>query len=75
MLFEQEHAVFVTKSKPMLVYFPAYRNELSMFSNFFISQMPFISCHLKKNKSSISFVEYFGTVHSRTVRNQRTNSF
>lgn len=46
MLFEQEHAVLVTKSKLMLLVFPVYTDELSMFSDFFINQMLFIPCHL-----------------------------
>lgn len=49
MLFEREHAVLVTNSKPMLLHLPAYTNELRMFSNLLINQMPFTSRHLKKN--------------------------
>ena len=62
----------------MLPYFPASTNELSMFSNLFINQRSFTSCHLKKknyNFHVLLLLSYFGIMHSRAVRNQWTNSF
>ena len=46
MLFEQEHAVVVTKSRLMLLDFPVYTDELSVFSAFVINQMLFLSYYL-----------------------------